>query len=577
MSTPASTTRARTGPVLAVVSLALMTVVSAVSGLNVALPDLARETGATQTQITWIVDAYTVVFAGLLLFAGALGDRFGRRGLLVGGLAVFGAAAGLGMLTSDPAQLIVLRALMGVGAAAIMPTTLSVITTSFPPEDRPRAIGVWVGVAGGGAVLGLFGSGILLEFFSWSSFFGLNVVLASVALVGTLLVVPGSVDSDPPRLDLVGGLLSLLAVAGIVFGIIEGPERGWDDVLTVAGLVTGIVALGAFVLWELRVDQPMLDPRLFRNRSFSAGSLTVMVQFFAAFGLFFVVIQYLQFVVGRSPLQTAVALLPLPLVMIPLARNAPRIARRVGFRRLAPAGLALTATGLVVVAQVERELSYGSFALGLVLFAAGMALAGTPSTTAITESLPESKQGVASAVNDTARELGSALGIAILGSVLNQQYRDGMAEAVQGLPPAVADGAQSSIAFTQSDRIGRARVRGSSSSWRRPSRRSSTASRGRSCSRPASWRSPPCSSRSWRRPRRAGVRRPRCRSRCRQRRRPRCPRRRRRRSRSPEPRAREVPGIGSSDAGHRRASCRVNKRRVGALPREQTTGRRAPA
>ena len=178
------------------------------------------------------------------------------------------------------------------------------------------------------------------------------MVLATVALVGTLLVVPGSVDADPPRLDLLGGLLSLLAVAGIVFGIIEGPERGWDDALTVAGLVTGIVALVAFVLWELRVDQPMLDPRLFRNRGFSAGSLTVMVQFFAAFGLFFVVIQYLQFVVGRSPLETAVALLPLPMVMIPLARNAPRIARRVGFRRLAPAGLALTATGLVVISQV---------------------------------------------------------------------------------------------------------------------------------------------------------------------------------------------------------------------------------
>ena len=454
MSVSASSTRSRTGPVLAVVSLALMTVVSAVSGLNVALPGLARETGASQTQITWIVDAYTVVFAGLLLFAGALGDRFGRRGLLAGGLAVFGAAAGLGMLTSDPTQLIVLRALMGVGAAAIMPTTLSVITTSFPPEDRPRAIGVWVGVAGGGAVLGLFGSGILLEFFSWSSFFGLNVVLATVALVGTLLVVPGSVDADPPRLDLLGGLLSLLAVAGTVFGIIEGPERGWDDPLTVAGLVTGVVALVAFVLWERRVDQPMLDPRLFRNRGFSAGSLTVMVQFFAAFGLFFVVIQYLQFVIGRSPLETAVALLPLPMVMIPLARNAPRIARRVGFRRLVPTGLALTATGLWVISRVGTDLSYGHLALGLVVFAAGMALAGTPSTTAITESLPEGKQGVASAVNDTARELGSALGIAILGSVLNQQYRDGMAEAVHGLPPAVAEGAQSSIAFTQSEHVG---------------------------------------------------------------------------------------------------------------------------
>ena len=445
--------RPRTGPILAVVSLALMTVVSAVSGLNVALPDLARETGASQTEITWIVDAYTVVFAGLLLFAGALGDRFGRRELLVGGLAVFGVAAGLGMLTSDPAQLIALRALMGMGAAAIMPTTLSVITTSFPVEDRPKAIGVWVGVAGGGAVLGLFGSGILLEFFSWSSFFGLNVALAAAALIGALIVVPRSVDADPPRLDLVGALLSLVAVAGTVFAIIEGPEHGWDNGLTLAALAAGIVSLVAFVLWELRVDQPMLDPRLFRNRSFSAGSLTVLVQFFATFGLFFVVIQYLQFVVGRSPLEAAVALLPLPLVMIPLARNAPRIARRVGFRRLAPLGLALTASGLVVVSQVGTDLTYWQFALGLVLFAAGMALAGTPSTTAITESLPESKQGVASAVNDTARELGSALGIAILGTALNQQYRDGMAEAVHGLPPAVADAAQSSIAFTQSPQV----------------------------------------------------------------------------------------------------------------------------
>jgi EmrB/QacA subfamily drug resistance transporter len=446
-------TRIRTGPILAVVSLALMTVVSAVSGLNVALPDLARETGASQTQITWIVDAYTVVFAGLLLFAGALGDRFGRRELLAGGLAVFGVAAGLGMLTSDPAQLIALRAMMGIGAAAIMPTTLSIITTSFPVEQRAKAIGVWVGMAGGGAVLGLFGSGILLEFFSWSSFFGLNVALAGLALIGTLAVVPSSVDENPPRLDLVGAVLSLVAVASTVFGIIEGPDRGWGESLTVTALVVGIVAAVAFVGWELRVAQPMLDPRLFRNRSFSAGSLTVLVQFFATFGLFFVVIQYLQFVVGRSPLGAAVSLLPLPIVMIPLARNAPRIAQKVGFKRLAPLGLALTASGLVVISQVGTEMTYGWLALGLVLFAAGMGLAGTPSTTAITESLPESKQGVASAVNDTARELGSAFGIAILGSVLNQQYRDGMTEAVHGLPAEVAEGAQSSIAFTQSPHV----------------------------------------------------------------------------------------------------------------------------
>jgi EmrB/QacA subfamily drug resistance transporter len=450
----ATSTQVRTGPVLAVVSLALMTVVSAVSGLNIALPVLARETGATQTQITWIVDAYTVVFAGLLLFAGAVGDRLGRRELLAAGLAVFGIAAGLGMLTDDPQQLIAVRALMGVGAAAIMPTTLSVITASFPEEQRPRAVGIWVGMAGAGAVLGLFASGILLEFYSWSSFFGLNVALAALGFVGTLALVPGSVDPDRPRLDLLGGLLSLVAVASLVAGIIAGPEEGWGDPLTLGGIALGLVAAAAFVRWELHVARPMLDPRLFGNRAFSAGALTVTVQFFASFGLFFVLIQYLQYVAGRSPLGAAVSLLPLPLVMIPVARNAPHLAARIGFRRVAPVGLVLTALGLVVISRIGVDLEYWWLAGGLVLFAAGMGLAGTPATTAITESLPTSKQGVASAVNDTSRELGSALGIAILGSVLNQQYRDGLAGAVRGLPEAVAHGAEGSIAFTQSEPLG---------------------------------------------------------------------------------------------------------------------------
>jgi EmrB/QacA subfamily drug resistance transporter len=445
----------RTGPILAVVALALMTVVSAVSGLNVALPDLARETGATQAQITWIVDAYTVVFAGLLLFAGALGDRFGRRLLLIAGLVTFGTAAGLGMLTSDPQLLVGLRALMGVGAAAIMPTTLSVITTSFPVTERPKAIGVWVGVAGAGAVLGLFGSGLLLEFYSWSSFFALNVILAAAALVGTIAVIPASADPDATRLDVPGAVLSLVAVSSIVFAIIEGPDRGWTDGLTAAALVAGLVALIGFVAWELRTESPMLDPRLFRIRGFSAGTLTVTVQFFASFGFFFVAIQYLQFVAGRSPLGAALSLLPLPLVMIPLARNAPKIAQRVGFGRLAPVGLACTALGLLIIAQVGVDLHYWQFALGLGVFAVGMALAGTPSTAAITESLPESKQGVASAVNDTARELGSALGIAILGSVLADQYRTAMAGPVHGLPAAAAEAASSSIAFTQSPEVAR--------------------------------------------------------------------------------------------------------------------------
>jgi len=440
----------RTRLVLGVVGLALMAVVSAVSGLNIALPSLARQTGATQTDLTWIVDAYTVVFAGLLLFAGALGDRFGRKLLLAVGLVIFGAAAAGALLTDDPGWLIGLRALMGLGAAGIMPTTLSVITTSFPEEERPRAIGVWVGVAGGGAVLGLFASGLLLEYFEWQSFFALNVALALIALVGVLAVVPGSAEEQPPRLDLAGAALSLVAVAAVVFGIIEGPERGWGDPVTVGSLTAGVLAALAFVAWELRADQPMLDPRLFRLRGLSAGTLTITVQFFASFGFFFIIIQYLQYVTDRSPLEAAIALLPLPFVLIPVARNAPRVAQRIGFRRTGPVGLAATAAGFALLSQLDAATPYWFFVIGLVLFGFGMGLAGTPATTAITASLPMSKQGVASALNDTARELGSALGIAILGSALNQHYRDAMADVVANLPGQIADGVLGSIAFTAS-------------------------------------------------------------------------------------------------------------------------------
>lgn len=448
-STNAELTPRQRTLVLVVVALALMMVVSAVSGLNVALPDMALAIGASQTQVTWIVDAYTLVFAGLLLPAGALGDRYGRKGVLLAGIAIFGAAALAAAFASEPTVLIGLRALMGVGAAAVMPVTLSVITTSFPPEERGRAVGVWVGVAGGGAVIGLFGSGALLEVFAWNSFFGLNVVLAALAGIGVLRFVPASRDEHPPRLDPVGALLSLTAVAALVYGTIEGAERGWGSVLPAGAFVLGGCALLLFVLWELRVDEPMLDPRLFRLRGFSGGTLAVTCQFFASFGLFYVVLQYLQYIQGQSPLRSAVSLLPLPLVLIPLARNAPRLADRYGTNRVVPLGLLLSAAGMGVMTTLDVEMQYGRLALALVLFAAGMGLAGTPSTTAITASLPPSKQGVGSAVNDTSRELGSALGIAVLGSLLASGYRNGVSAATQGLPADVAGRAESSIAFVK--------------------------------------------------------------------------------------------------------------------------------
>lgn len=454
--TPEISTKA----VMPVIAISLMTIVSAVVGLNVALPDIARATGATQTQLTWIIDAYTVVFAALLFFAGALGDRFGRKPLLAAGLAIFGAAAVAGTFIDTPTGLIAVRAVMGLGAAAVMPTTLSVITTSFPEEERPRAIGVWVGIAGAGAIVGLFITAILLEYFAWQSFFWMNVVLAVAALVGTLAKVPDSVDEHPPAVDVVGGVLSLVGMGALVFGIIEGPERGWSDLATVTGLVVGGLGLAAFIAWELRRAQPLLDPRLFTSRGFSVGSLAIAVTFFCWFGLIFSILQYLQFVVGYSPLEAAVRLLPIPFLLIPTARLAPRIAAKLGFRRLVPVGMVLLAGGLYLVSRSQVDLDYPLFAAGLMIGAAGMGLSGTPSTTAVTEALPPAKQGVASAMNDTARELGAALGIAVLGSTLNQVYRDAMTAHVAGLPAQVADRILGSVAFVSAPELAQLGERG---------------------------------------------------------------------------------------------------------------------
>lgn len=435
--------------VMATVALALIMVVSAVSGLNVALPSLALDTGATQSELQWIVDAYTVVFAGLLLFAGAFGDRFGRRETLMIGLVIFGAAAAVAFFVTEPTWLIVLRAAMGIGAAFVMPTTLAIITSSFPVEERGRAVGAWVGIVGGGAVLGLFASGLLLEWLPWNSFFALNVVLAILAFAATVAVIPESRDSHPPALDPISALLSLVGVVGVVFGIIEAPVQGWSDPEVWGSLLVGISALTIFVVRELRKSAPMLDPRLFRIRGFSAGSLSLVIQFFSAFGLFFILMQYLQFVIGWSPLQSAAALLPMPFVLIPLARRTPELAARFGFGRIAPIGLVSMAIGFALLSRVTVDLNYPLIAAGLVFFAIGMAFAGAPATTAIVSALPSAKQGVASSVNDLSREFGSALGIAVLGSVLNNGYRFGLAPAVSGLPSQVQEAALNSIAFVK--------------------------------------------------------------------------------------------------------------------------------
>jgi EmrB/QacA subfamily drug resistance transporter len=443
------TTPKQRAAVVRVMCLSLMMVVAAVASLNVALPGIARDTGASQTELQWIVDGYAVAFAALLLPAGALGDRFGRKPMLAAGIALFGAASAVALFADTAGELIALRVAMGVAAAFVMPVTLSVITTVLPPEERGKAVGTWVGVAAGGAVVGLLASGVLLEWLSWQAIFGLNVAMAAVALAGTIAIVPATRDEHPPRLDPVGTLISVTALFGLVFGVIEGPERGWGDPLTLAALVVGAVGIVGFVGWELRRENPMLDPRLFLRRGFGAGSLSILVQFFAAFGFLFLALPYLQLVKGFSPLQASAALLPMAAVVMPLSRVAPAIAARVGVRVAGATGLGLMATGFAILSTLDAGSAYWHFLAGLLPFGAGMALAGAPATTAIVASLPREKQGVASAVNDVSRELGGALGIAVLGSFFNGGYRTGVAEVTAGLPAGVADRAESSLAAAQ--------------------------------------------------------------------------------------------------------------------------------
>ncbi len=427
-------------------ALALMMVVSAVASLNVALPELARATGATQSELQWIVDAYALVFAGLLLPAGALGDRFDRRGILLIGLLVFGSAAATAMFVEAPTTLIVLWAVMGVGAALVMPTTLSIITNVFPPEERGRAVGVWAGVAGGGAVIGLLLSGTLLEWFSWPAVFATSVVLAVTAAAATVAIVPSSRGSSVVRLDPVGALLSSLGLLALVYSIIEAPQRGWGDAVTIGGFAAGFLLLIAFVLYELRRRDPMLDPRLFARRGFGVGSLSLTLQFFAQFGFLFVSLQYLQFVLGYSPLEAGLALLPMALMLMAISPRAPRLARHLGIRAVGSAGLALMGAGMLVFAALDTDSSYWHFGLGAVFTGIGLALATAPATTAIVSSLPGGQQGIASAVNDLTRVVGGAFGIAVLGSVLNSSYRSDVSGAAAQLPAPATEAVEDSVA-----------------------------------------------------------------------------------------------------------------------------------
>jgi MFS transporter, DHA2 family, multidrug resistance protein len=411
---------------LAIMCLSLVLVVMSVSGLNTALPTMQRELGASASDLQWIVDAYAVVFAGLLLTAGAIGDRFGRRRALLAGLVVFGIAALAGGLASDASQVIASRALMGIGAAFIMPATLSIITSIFPPHERPRAIAIWAGFAGAGASIGPIVTGGLLEGYWWGSTLLVNVPIVAAIVGAVWAFAPDSRDDTRTPLDPVGALLSLVGLSSLIFGIIQGPEDGWTSGLVVASFLVSAVTLALFVLWERRTDHPMLPLTLFRDRRFSVGSGVITVAFFVMFGFFFLMTQYLQFARDYSPLEAGLAGLPLALTFVMFSPRSAALAERYGAAQVMAFGLAVVAVGFAVLSTLSPDTPYLVVAGAFALLGAGMSITVAPATSEIMTSVPLSKAGVGSAVNDTTRELGGAVGIALMGSIANTAYRSGI-------------------------------------------------------------------------------------------------------------------------------------------------------
>jgi EmrB/QacA subfamily drug resistance transporter len=407
--------------------------------LNVALPSLARSLHAGESQLQWMVDSYTLVFAGLLLTAGSLGDRFGRRGALFFGLAVFGASSLWAAWAGTANELILARAAMGVGGAFIMPSTLSVLTNSFhDAKERAKAIGVWAAVSGLGIVFGPTIGGWLLGHFWWGSVFLVNVPVALAGLVAGYWLVPESRDPKAPRVDVVGAVLSVIGLTALVWSIIEAPSRGWTSGTVLAGFGFAAVVLTGFAAWEMRVAQPMLNLRYFRNPRFAAASLSVTLVFFAMFGTVFFLTQYLQFVLGFSPLGAGQRILPIATMVL----GAPigiKLNERIGTKIVVTGGLMMVASALWLMSTTTTHSGYGHVAVVLALLGFGMGTVMAPATEAVMGALPKANAGVGSAVNDTTRQVGGALGVAVLGSILSSVYTGRLGDTVAGQPvPGVA-------------------------------------------------------------------------------------------------------------------------------------------
>jgi EmrB/QacA subfamily drug resistance transporter len=403
--------------------------------INVALPSLVEDLGASAAQLQWIVASYTIVFAGLLLTAGSLGDRFGRRPALLAGLSTFLFGSVVAALATSSGTLIAARGIMGLGGALIMPTTLSVLVNVFgDPKERAKAIAAWTAAAGIGIALGPIVGGFLMRSFSWSSVFWINVPLLLVALIGARHLVPDSRDPNATRLDPVGAALSTVAVGSLVYGIIEAPTSGWLSPTTGGAFAVATVSGSAFAAWEMRRTEPMLDLRLFRNPAFSAASAALTLLFFAMAGAVFLQAQYLQFILGYTPLAAGFALVPAALGMLVGTGGGAHLAEKHGGRIAVATGTLFATAGLAVQAGFVDGTSYVPTGVGLFLFGLGAGIAMAPATELIMATLPASRAGVGSAVNDTVRELGGALGVAVIGSVAASRYTSSLQSDLDRFP-----------------------------------------------------------------------------------------------------------------------------------------------
>ena len=423
---------------LVVLCVSVLVIVLDNTIVNVALPTLARAKsdggiGASVSSLQWVVDAYTLVFAGLLLTAGSLGDRFGRYNALAFGEAVFVVFSAVAAVSNDPAMLIAARALMGAGAAFMMPATLSILTNVFTdPRERGRAIGVWAGVAGVGGGVGPLAGGFLLRHFWWGSVFLVNVPIVAAGLIAGYFFIPNSKDPASPRLDPFGALLSVLGIGTLLWSVIEGPTRGWTSTAIVAGFVAGGVLVGVFLVWERVCTHPMLNTQFFANPRFSVASGAITLTFLALLGTLFLMTQYLQSVRGYSPLQAGAILLPQSVVMLVLAPNSARLVERFGTKLVTGLGLCTVTLALVLMGRYSLSTNLVqvmgvNFVLGV-----GMSHVMAPATEAIMGSLPRAKAGVGSAVNDTTRQLGAAIGVALMGSLLSSRYISHLHHALAG-------------------------------------------------------------------------------------------------------------------------------------------------